>query len=60
MEVARARSAGFEWNRRRRVRMLPVTAGAKGRGACGWIPWAASEYPPETPADRLVVVVRVL
>ena len=61
MKVARARSAAFEWNWRRRVRIRPPRRGqgrAVGREV---LPVAASEYPlPEALADRLVVAVKVL
>jgi len=61
MEVARVRSAAFEWNRRRRVRILPASVGARGEPRSGMFPQVASEYPlPDTLADRPVVALKVL
>jgi hypothetical protein len=61
MEVARARSAAFGWNRRRRVRIPPAQAGGRGELRSGELPQAGSEYPlPDVPADRPVVVMKAL
>jgi hypothetical protein len=55
MEVARVRSAAFEWNRRRRFPDTARFGERQGRTV------TVSEYPsPGTLADRPVVVVKAL